>query len=139
MIILDTNVISAFMKPSVDESVIAWLDHQPASSIWTTSITVLEIEYGLRRLPTGNRRALLQTRLAEMLNEDLGGRVLPLDTPAALAAGALSVELEAKGRSVEIQDALIAGIARIRQAVLATRNVRHFEFACTVVNPWESA
>ena len=51
----------------------------------------------------------------------------------------ISAALKAEGRAVEIRDVQIAGIARARQAVVATRNVKHFERSCTVINPWEDA
>jgi len=43
MIILDTNVLSALMRKAADKNVVAWLDKQPSTSIWTTSVTILEI------------------------------------------------------------------------------------------------
>ena len=53
MIILDSNVISELMRPRPDERVIVWLDRQPRSSIWTTSITLFEISFGLQIMPAG--------------------------------------------------------------------------------------
>ena len=137
MIILDTNVLSAVMHSSPPEVVIAWLDRQPASSVWTTAVTVFEIEYGLRRLPEGKRRALLEGAFRAVMTEDLGERILSFDAKAALAAGAISAALEAEGRTVDVRDVQIAGIARAREAIVATRNVRHFERSCDVVNPWQ--
>ena len=69
MILLDTNVLSAVMQRDPPEAVVAWLDDQPASSIWTTAVTVFEIEYGLRRLPEGRRR--------RRIGGGVGGRVGP--------------------------------------------------------------
>ena len=139
MIILDTNVLTAVMQREPSQVVVAWLDRQPVSSVWTTSVTVFEIEYGLHRLPEGKRRAGLGEAFRALIAEDLGGRILSFDVEAALAAGAISAALEAEGKKVEIRDVLIAGIARARQAAVATRNVKHFERACTVINPWEDA
>ena len=42
MIVLDTNVLSALMRQSPDAKVIAWLDRQPRTSVWTTSVTILD-------------------------------------------------------------------------------------------------
>ena len=56
MIILDTNVLSALMVEPVDARVVAWLDRQPRVSIWTTSISVLEIRFGLATMADGRRR-----------------------------------------------------------------------------------
>lgn len=139
MIILDTNVLSAVMQNTPPEAVIAWLDRQPASSVWTTAVTVFEIEYGLGRLPEGKRRTGLEGAFRAMMTEEFGGRILSFDAKAAFAAGAISAALEAEDAMVDARDVLIAGIARARQAVVATRNVRHFERACTVVNPWQDA
>ena len=61
MIILDTNVLSALMRQTPDRNVVTWLDQQPRSSIWTTSITVLEVRFGLQSMAVGKRRfALIQ-------------------------------------------------------------------------------
>lgn len=138
MILLDTNVLSAVMQRDPPEAVVAWLDDQPASSIWTTAVTVFEIEYGLRRLPEGRRRRRLEEAFRQALAEDFGGRVLPFDAPAARASAAIAVERAAVGLAVEIRDVQIAGIARARQASVATRNGRHFESSCSVIDPWEA-
>lgn len=139
MIILDTNVLVAVMQREPPEAVIAWLDEQPATSVWTTAITVFEIEYGLQRLAEGKRRAALQDAFRSLMVEEFGGRILPFDAQAALASGAISAVLKASGKKVEVREVQIAGIARARQASVATRDVKHFEGVCTVVNPWEDA
>jgi hypothetical protein len=42
LIILDTNVLGALMRALPDAAVVAWLDRQPADSVWITSITFFE-------------------------------------------------------------------------------------------------
>jgi toxin FitB len=138
VIILDTNVLSALMRDRPDAAVIAWLDEQPAESIWTTAITVLEVRTGLELLRTSRRRTRLESAFDQLLRDDLDGRVLAFDTAAANAAGVAVATSQRHGRSVEIRDCQIAGIALARRATLATRNVRHFEpFGVTVVDPWD--
>jgi toxin FitB len=138
VIILDTNVLSALMRDRPDAAVIAWLDEQPAESIWTTSITVLEVRTGLELLRASRRRTQLEDAFDQLLRDDLDGRVLAFDTAAANAAGVAAAAAQRRGRSVEIRDCQIAGIAIARRATLATRNVRHFEpLGVTVVDPWE--
>jgi hypothetical protein len=41
------------MPPS--PPVVAWLDRQPAESVWITSITVFEARLGLALLPSGGK------------------------------------------------------------------------------------
>jgi predicted nucleic acid-binding protein len=136
MILLDTNVVSALMAQ--DDTVVAWLDTQPAESIWLTSITVFEAEFGLALLPAGKRRKALEAAFAALLSEDLEGRVVSFDTAAASAAARLAAERRRAGRPVDMRDTQIAGIAISRRATVATRNVRHFEGLPTaVVSPWD--
>jgi len=137
VIILDTNVLSALMRTDPDRSVIAWLDRQPADSIWTTSITVFEARFGLALLPAGRRRKSLEGAWARVLEDDLERRVLDFDTTAAEAAAALAAGRRRAGRPVDLRDMQIAGIILARRATLATRNLRHFkDLKVSVVDPW---
>ena len=139
MIILDTNVLSALMRKAPDAAVIAWLDRQPAESIWITSITLFEARLGLALLPEGKRRTALVSALARLLEEDLENRVLDFDTGAALEAAELAARRQRAGRPVGIRDTQIAGIALARRATLATRNTRHFmDLKISVVDPWQA-
>jgi toxin FitB len=137
VIILDTNVLSALMRDRPDTAVITWLDEQPAESIWTTAITVLEVRTGLELLRASRRRTKLEGAFDQLLRDDLDGRVLAFDTAAANAAGVAVAAAQRRGKSAEIRDCQIAGIALARRATLATRNIRHFEpLGVTVVDPW---
>ncbi len=137
MILLDTNVLSALMRREPEPRVVAWLDRLPAESVWTTSITVFEVRFGLELLVAGKRRRMLEEAFAQALEEDFENRVLPFDPTAAQAAGRIAAEHRKAGRTVEIRNVQIAGIVAARKATLATRNLRHFEgLGLTLVNPW---
>jgi predicted nucleic acid-binding protein len=138
MILLDTNVLSALMRAAPDERVIAWLDSQPADSIWITSITLFETRFGLGILPAGRRRRALEAAFARVLEEDLENRVVDFDAAAAASAATLAAGRHRAGRPVDLRDTQIAGIAIARRATLATRNVRHFvDLDVPVVDPWK--
>lgn len=138
MILLDTNVVSALMRRSPDAEVLAWLDGQPPESIWTTSVTIFEIEFGLALLPKGRRRTQLEEAFAAMIAEDLGGRVLSFDDDAARRSAEMAAKAQRSGRSVEIRDVQIAGITAVRRASLATRNTKHFDaLGIRLVDPWK--
>lgn len=137
MIILDTNVLSALMRQAADENVVAWLDKQPRTSIWTTSVTILEIQFGLQILPAGKRRSSLIKAFETVLMDELGQRVAPFDMVAAQQASELMASRHKKGRTVELRDTMIAGIVLASHATLATRNTPHFEdLSVPVINPW---
>lgn len=137
MIVLDTNVVSALMQRDPDPTVVMWLDGLPPESVWTTAITVFEVQFGLALLVPSRRRRQLEEAFARALEEDLEQRILPFDQSAARSAGAIAARRRRAGRSVEIRDALIAGVVVARKASLATRNVKHFEgLDVSIIDPW---
>lgn len=139
MIVLDTNVVSALMRRDPNPKVVAWLDGLPAESVWTTAITVFEVQFGLAILTPGRRRRQLEEAFARAIEDDLEHRILPFDQSAAQAAGAMAARKRRAGRPVEIRDALIAGIVAARKASLATHNIRHFDgLDLPLIDPWSA-
>jgi predicted nucleic acid-binding protein len=137
MIILDTDVLSALVRENAEQVVRTWLDEQPRSSVWTTSVTVFEIRFGLALMPAGQRRSRLEIAFAESLRDDLEARILPFDERAAEETAILMADRRRAGRPIEPRDTMIAGIAISRRATLATRNTRHFmDLPTPVVDPW---
>ena len=139
MIILDTNVLSALMRPGADRNVVAWLDKQPRTSVWTTSVTILEIRFGLQILAAGKGRIFLVETFEKLVLDQIGGRIAPFDAAAAQHAGDLMASRHRKGRPTELRDTMIAGIVLACHATLATRNTRHFDdLSVPVIDPWAS-
>src|SRR5439155_21218934 len=137
MIVLDTNVLSALMRQPPDAKVITWLDNQSRTSVWTTSVTILEIRFGLQIMAAGKRRSLLLLAAFDILLDKIGHRIGPFDDDAATLAADLMASRQRKGWPGELRDTMIVGIVVARHATLATRNVVHFEdLSVPVVNPW---
>jgi predicted nucleic acid-binding protein len=137
MIILDTDVVSGAMRPRADLAVIGWLDRQPRASVWSTSISVLEIRFGIALLPLGARRTQLERAFELVINQLIEDRIVPFDTSAAEETATLMANGRRAEREGGLRDSMIAGIAIARGATLATRNIRHFaDLPVPVVNPW---
>ncbi|MFG0379354.1 type II toxin-antitoxin system VapC family toxin [Pseudomonas sp. zbq_18] len=137
MILLDTNVLSELMRAKPDPRVLAWVDAQPASELVICSITVAEILYGIARMPDGKRKQGLLDLASAMFDEDFAGNILPFDADAAVHYAELAAASEARGRAVEMADVQVAAIGRLHDAVIATRNIRHFEpLGVDLVDPW---
>jgi predicted nucleic acid-binding protein len=136
MIVLDTNIHSALMRPTPEPGVAAWLDNQLWGSIWTTSITVLEVRFGLQIIAGGEERSgLLQ--VFELMLDTIDHRSAAFEDAAAQKAADLMATRQRKGRSGDLRDSMIAGIVLARHASLATRNPAHFsDLPASVVNPW---
>lgn len=136
MIVLDTNVLSEFMLRSPNPRIIAWLDGQPRTSIWTTSVTTFEVRFGLQTMAVGRRRAALGQRFEEFLVR-INQQIVPFDAEAAQHAGDLMASRKLQGRPRELRDTMIAGIVLAHHASLATRNVAHFDdISAPIVDPW---
>jgi len=137
MIVLDTNVISEAMSSSPNGNVSRWLSTQMAIELFTTSISLAEILYGIDLLPPGKRRNALLVSAEAMFIRLFSGRVLVFDEAAAQAFPSIAVDRRLQGRPISLFDAQIAAIARASGAILATRNTSDFE-GCGIrlVNPW---
>nr|WP_313409194.1 type II toxin-antitoxin system VapC family toxin [Pseudomonas sp.] len=139
MILLDTNVLSELMRAKPAPQVLEWVDAQPVGDLVITSITVAEILYGIARMPDGKRKQGLLDAASVMFDEDFAGNILPFDADAAVHYAEIAAETEAKGRVVDMADAQIAAIGRLHDAVIATRNIRHFEtLGVALVDPWSN-
>ncbi|MHB1701106.1 MAG: PIN domain-containing protein [Acidobacteriaceae bacterium] len=135
ILILDTNVISELMLSEPAAQVSGWFERQPSGSVCTTAITVAEIFFGIQVLPTGRKRALLES-FAERVFDLLPVR-LPFDERSAVRYADHAALRRSEGRQVAIMDLQIAAIASTHDAAIATRNTRDFEgFDLRLINPW---
>jgi hypothetical protein len=139
VIVLDTNVVSELMRAAADENVLGWVASQPATSLYTTSITQAEILHGIALLPPGKRRDALEAAAEAMFRDDFAGRILPFGSDAARPYARIAADRRRGGRPISQFDAQIAAIARSAGAVIGTRNTSDYE-GCGVklVNPWNA-
>ncbi len=138
MILLDTNVLSEFMRPAPAPVVVRWLDEQVSDQVWMCAVSRAEIELALALLPDGRRKQGLAAAAGGMFEEDFAGRSLPFDDGAAIRYAQIVANRARAGSPVSVEDAQIAAIALSRGLVLATRNERDFRGieGLVVVNPW---
>jgi toxin FitB len=140
MIVLDTDVVSELMRQSPDDGVVRWVDRYPHGEVFITSVTAAALAYGVARLPAGRRRAVLTTKVSELLNEDFDELVLPFDLAAAEHYAQIAAAREHVGRPISMADAQIAATCRRFGASLATRNAEDFaDTGVPVLDPWGEA
>ena len=138
MIVLDTNVVSEAMKPEPNADLRAWLNDQAAETLYLSSVTLAELLFGIRALPAGKRKNLLDRALNELL-ELFEDRILPFDTVAARQYADLAVMAKNGGRGFPTPDGYIAAVAASRGFMVASRDTSPFEAAgLTVINPWKN-
>jgi predicted nucleic acid-binding protein len=137
MILTDTNVISEVMKVSPSLQVTEWLNNQDSNALYVSTITIGEIEYGLRILPDGRRRLELKERFERFISVAFAQRILSFDEPAARSYGDVMGLRREMGRPISVPDGQIAAIARSRGLSIATRNTSDFqECGVDLINPF---
>lgn len=139
MIVLDTNVLSELLRPAPDAGVLAWLDAQPRSALFTTTVVRAEIFHCVRILPDGARKQALLDATHAIFDEAFAGQVLSFDHDAADAYAEIAASRRSAGKPISQFDAMIAAIVRSRGASLATRNVKDFAgCGIDVIDPWRA-
>jgi predicted nucleic acid-binding protein len=135
--LLDTNVVSEWVKPQPNPSVVAWLADVDEDRTFISVITLAELRSGIAALAPGRRRDRLESWLAHDLPTRFEGRVLLVDAAVADGWGRITASAKTIGRSIHAMDAFLAATAHVHQLTLVTRNVSDFEDAGTpVLCPW---
>ena len=140
MFLLDTNVVSELRKaPSgrADAGVVAWARAVPASGLFVSAITLLELELGVLQVERRDaaQGAVLRTWLEQQVLPAFEGRILAVDTAIARRCARLHVPDRQSER-----DALIAATALVHAMTVVTRNLADFERAgVSLLNPWSAA
>jgi tRNA(fMet)-specific endonuclease VapC len=119
--VLDTTVMSALMRAEARPSK-RLLQATPAE-VAVPQPVIAEIRYGLARLAPSRRRRDLEARLALLL------RTLPRapwNDEVSRWFGEIKAGLERRGERVDDFDVAIAAHGLAMDAVVVTRNVRHF-------------
>jgi predicted nucleic acid-binding protein len=138
--LLDTNVVSEWVRKRPDPGVIAWLTDVDEDRVFLSVVSLAELRRGITRLSEGQRRRRLEIWFAEALPQRFEGRTLAIDGAVAIAWGDVVAEREALGRPISPMDAFIAATARVHDLDLVTRNAGDFVTSVrTIVNPWTEA
>jgi predicted nucleic acid-binding protein len=136
--LVDTNVISEFIKPQPDSKVIRWFEDTDPESLFASVVTYGEIRLGVEDLPASKRRTALEHWLEQGLPEWFESHLLPVTKAIADRWGQLTIQAKKKGISITMADGLIAATAAEHDLTIVTRNVKDFAGArAATINPWE--
>lgn len=128
--LIDTNVISEFVKANPDAAVMRWL--QTVELLTISVVTIEEAHFGLSWHPNAAKLALFTATVSSL------HAVYPITQAIAQRAGMLRGQLQAQGIKRYAPDMLIAATAIEHDLTIATRNVRDFAgCGVPVVNPFE--
>lgn len=113
--VADTDVLVDFLRGRGDEARRIEFELK-TGRLCTTSVSAFELWVGAK---SSQEKAAVQTFLQAL-------SIIPLDANGADKAGEVFRTLESKGSTIGMADSLIAGICLSRDAMLITRNKKHF-------------
>ena len=116
---LDTNVEFEWSKHTPDPSALRFRANLDQSRAYVGAITVGELEYGLARLPAGNRKTGLVQWLRRFEVSWLD-RVLPIDLEIAQVWADVVARMQSEGHNIQPSDSWIAATAIRHGMTLAT-------------------
>jgi predicted nucleic acid-binding protein len=135
--LLDTNAVSEWVKAAPDAGLVAFTGAAAEEELFLSVVTLAELQFGVEKLPAGQRRKKLESWLVNDLPERFEGRILLLDSDAAAEWGRVMAMGQRAGRPMGEMDAWIAASARLHELIVVTRNESDFESAgCETLNPW---
>ncbi|MDY6049957.1 MAG: type II toxin-antitoxin system VapC family toxin [Corynebacterium sp.] len=134
--LLDTNILSELRKPQTvrNPHVVAWFSTVGTGHLYTSSISIFEIEYGIAlKSRTDPKQGEILRRWFHRLRKQLQFRCIYFNEEAASYAATFNVP-DPKDQL----DSFIAGIAAANGMTIATRNTKHFaSIPVPIVNPFE--
>lgn len=135
--LLDTNVVSEWVKPRPNPRLAAWLGEVDEDRVFLSVVTIGELRHGIERLGAGRRRERLEVWLRDELPQRFEGRLLPIDAAVADAWGHIVAERTRRGRPIGVMDAFVAATSAVHQLTLVTRNAADFRTSVTTLfDPW---
>ncbi len=118
--LLDTCVISDFVKGQ--PNVLTRLKYEQPDNLAISSVTRMEIEYGLKLNPA---RAKKIQSIVEMILSMI--HTLPYEAEDAITTANIRSYLKASGTPIGAYDVMIGGLALNRNLIMVTSNTKEFE------------
>ena len=136
-ILLDTNVVSELKKASPNRKVVAFVAGQSLDRLFLSTVTLVEIRFGIELVGDAARRSDLTLWLDNHLRPMFDGRILPADEDVLLKWRLIIEAGRKSGHTFSHPDVLIAATAAVHGLVVATRNAKEFAAAGVgVLDPW---
>ncbi len=119
MYLLDTNTLIYYFKGmgNVSHNLLS----QPPQNISIPSIVIFELEVGIAKSTSPDKRTKQLDELLSLVN------IIPFAEKEAKVSAEIRAKLEKQGTPIDPYDLLIAGTAMAHQAILVSRNTSEFE------------
>lgn len=132
MYLLDTSVVSEYLKKKPSRKVIKWLDAQDEHSLYISRLTVAELRKGYHKLENRTvstreiKRAAKISAWIKELEERFRDRNLDVDNDVLEKWAAICGRSEAEGNKLPVMDSLLAASALAHDLTVVTLNEADF-------------
>lgn len=138
--LLDTCVLSEYLKKRPDEAVISWLSNQENNGLFISILTIGELKKGMVKIEFSDPVKFEKiSGWIKTIETQFRGHILPIDERVInVWAEVCGVGLR-NGEKFPVIDSLIAATSIFYDVTLVTRNVKDFSgLGVKVFNPWEN-
>ena len=137
--LLDTCVISEYVRKKPNTHVIQWIDDQDESKLFLSVLTIGELKKGIIKIENNNpTRYEKLLKWLKTIENRFSGRVLSIGSQTISIWAECCGISEAKGTKLPIIDSLLSATAQEHALTIVTRNVDDFRFfSANTFNPWE--
>ena len=135
--LLDTNVLSELRRPNPAPQVVAFIARQPLDLLFTSTVVMAEIRFGIEMAPDPAKRAALTDWLTHRVRPQFADRILAVSEDVMFRWRVLVEDGRRQGHIFSQPDLIIAATALHHGLSIVTRNVADYAKAqVAVVNPW---
>jgi predicted nucleic acid-binding protein len=121
MFLLDTNIISELIKKEPSPCLLERMEDVPDASLYTASVCAMELRFGALRVPNSE---VLWTKIQKRILSRI--QILSFGYQEAMKAAELLAAFYASGRSIGIEDTMIASTALSNGLLVVTADTEHF-------------
>ncbi|MGI9301969.1 MAG: type II toxin-antitoxin system VapC family toxin [Gammaproteobacteria bacterium] len=133
MYLLDTPVVSEYLKKKPSKKVIDWLDEQDEHSLLISCLTIAELKKGYYKLQSKaasvgeKKRAEKVSTWIQTFEKRFQDRIVQIDAELLELWAIICGRREAEGKKLPVVDSLLVATAQTHGLVVVTRNVTDFE------------
>jgi predicted nucleic acid-binding protein len=135
--LLDTCVLSEYVKRAPNGRGIAWVDARPEARLFISALTLAELlRRVVKRRASDPPRADRLAAWVRQVEARFAGRILSFDQPAARVWAQRYGEAEVHGVRPPLMDSLILATAETHGLTVVSHNISDFAGYGLIHNPW---
>lgn len=135
--LLDTNILSELRRPQPNPKVIDFIARQSLNTLFISTVTFAEIQFGIEQIMDLEKRIALETWLTTQLRPMFEGRILPINEETMLIWRRLVEQGRKQGHTFPQLDLIIAATALQYDFSVVSRDIGGYaKTGVRLLNPW---